>query len=92
MTNPTFSSLAVVGAGEFPPSAGLAKEVRRSSGDTGLVVDLAAPNLGDWLGWADDWDLPVALGYEVLRPAEAIFRPFVARAVRAARDGAVDSS
>ncbi len=73
----------VIGAEEFPPGAALAKSLRGGAGDVGILLDMAASNLGEWLAWADSWDAPVALTYEVLEPREPVFEPLLKSARKA---------
>ena len=75
--------LNVVGADEFPPGAAVAKSLRRPEENAGLLLDMAAANLGGWLAWADSWGLPVQLTYETLRPAKPVTEPLLKSALEA---------
>jgi predicted GTPase len=77
--------LEVVGAEQFPPAAPLTKVIRQGPGEIGLIVDMAAANLGEWLVWAEAWGVPVLLTYEVLTPDEPVCDRLVQKAVRAAK-------
>lgn len=76
----------VMGAEEFPPGAALAKSLRREGADVGLFLDMAAPNLGEWLAWADAWDVPTCPTYEVLAPTARLSEQLVKAALKAARE------
>jgi hypothetical protein len=69
--------LQVIGAEEFPPGPALAKTLRREDDGVGLFLDMAAPNLGEWLAWADAWDVPACPTYEVLAPSTALYEELV---------------
>jgi hypothetical protein len=75
----------VIGAGEFPPKSATAKSLRGPGGETGLLLDMAAPNLGEWLDWAASRDLPVLPTYEVLAPKAAIHETLLKAALKAGR-------
>jgi predicted GTPase len=75
----------VMGAEEFPPGAALAKSLRREGADVGLFLDMAAPDLGEWLAWADAWDVPACPTYEVLAPTARLSEELVKAASKAAR-------
>jgi hypothetical protein len=77
--------LQVIGADEFPPAAPLAKSLRREGADAGLLLDMAAPNLGEWLAWADSWDVPACPTYEVLVPSARVSERLLKAALKAAR-------
>lgn len=77
----------VMGGDEFPPPNSAAKTLRREAGKVGLLVDMAVPNLGDWLEWADGWDVPALPTYEALEPSSPVFGPLLKTAVKAAREG-----
>jgi predicted GTPase len=77
--------LQVIGADEFPPAAPLAKSLRREGADAGLLLDMAAPNLGEWLAWADSWDVPACPTYEVLAPSARVSERLLKAALKAAR-------
>ncbi len=75
----------VVGAGEFPPKAATAKSLRERGAEAGLLLDMAAPNLGEWLDWAASGDVPLLPTYEVLAPQDAIHETLVKAALKAGR-------
>lgn len=75
----------ILGAEEFPPDGATAKFLGREKAESGLLLDMAAPNLGDWLAWADGWDVPVTPTYEVLEPSEPVYEPLLRNARRAVR-------
>jgi predicted GTPase len=76
--------IASVGAELFPPAAATAKALRRAGGDAGLLLDMAASNIGEWLVWADSWDVPVRFTYESLELPEGVFEPLCEAARRTA--------
>jgi len=77
--------IEVLGGDQFPPGGATAKSLRRSAGKAGILVDMAACNLGEWLEWADSWDVPVQPTYEVLELSAPVFGPLLKKAVKEAR-------
>jgi hypothetical protein len=77
----------VLGGDEFPPTSAAAKTLRREAGKVGVLVDMAVRNLGEWLEWADSWDVPALPTYEALEPSSAVFEPLLKKAVKKAREG-----
>ncbi|HUV87349.1 MAG TPA: hypothetical protein VMX79_09570 [bacterium] len=77
------SVLQVVGAEDFPPAAPLSKSLRNESANVGLLLDMAASNLGEWLAWADAWGLPAVPTYEVLIPSARVCEPLLKEALKA---------
>jgi predicted GTPase len=75
----------VVGTGEFPPKAATVKWLPEGDSDAGLLLDMAAPNLAEWLAWAASRRVPLLPTYEVLAPEAAIHETLVKAAVKAAR-------
>ena len=70
----------------YSPCPALAKSLRREGADVGLFLDMAAPNLGEWLAWADSWDVPTCPTYEVLAPTARLSEQLVKAALKAARE------
>jgi hypothetical protein len=79
----------VMGGDEFPPPSAAAKTLRREAGRVGMLIDMAVRNLGEWLEWADSWDVPALPTYEALESSSPVFEPLLKRAVKAAREGPV---
>jgi predicted GTPase len=77
--------LEMLGGDQFPPGGATAKALRRAAGEAGILVDMAVPNLGEWLEWADSWDVPVGPTYESLALSAPVFEPLLRKAVKAAR-------
>jgi hypothetical protein len=76
------SVLQAVGAEEFPPAAPLSKSLRDEGAHAGLLLDMAASNLGEWLAWADAWDVPAVPTYEVLTPSARVYEPLLKEALK----------
>lgn len=76
----------VLGGNEFPPGSGASKTLRQEAGRVGVLVDMAVPNLGEWLEWADAWDVPAHLTYEALEPSSPVFEQLLKQAMKKARD------
>jgi hypothetical protein len=77
----------VLGGEELPPGSAVAKALRRAGDQVGILVDMAVPNLGGWLEWADSWDVAVLPTYEALALADGAFEPLLKKAVKEARKG-----
>jgi len=69
----------VVSAEDFPPRGEVAKTIRKSGESTGFILDLSAPNIGEWLEYATAWDMPAAVSYEVLKPGKPIVKMLTAK-------------
>jgi hypothetical protein len=79
----------VLGGDLFPPAGAAAKKLRREAGEAGeagILVDMAIPNLGEWLEWAHSWDVPVQPTYEALETSSPVFESLLKKAVKVARE------